>query len=144
MKKILLIALTILASQSHAKVKFSKKEIILKKIKLHVEVAETEEQHAQGLMFRKNLSESEGMLFVFPDEGTRSFWMKNTFIPLSIGFFNRKKVLIDIQDMKPTKSELETKIPVYTSAEPAMYALEVTQGWFTKKKIKVGDKLQIK
>lgn len=69
--------------------------------------------------------------------------MKNTFIPLSIGFFNSKKVLVDIQDMEPAKSEMDQNPKSYLSRSPAQYALEVNQGWFQKNKIKLGDRFEL-
>lgn len=115
-----------------------------KKIKINgkvltVEVAETHAQQQQGLMFREKLGTNAGMIFVFPGEEIRSFWMKNTFIDLSIGFFDKDKKLIDIQDMKAT-SMAQTNFPSYVSRAPAQYALEVNQGWFKKQGVKLGDK----
>lgn len=92
-------------------------------------------------MFRKSLKEGEGMLFIFPDEQLRTFWMKNTYIDLSIAYFDKKKKLINTIDMKATKPEGETNYPIYPSEKPAKYALEVPKGWFLKHKIKPGDKL---
>lgn len=110
---------------------------------LTVELAETTQQQGLGLMFRKKMPEDKGMLFIFPDTQMRSFWMKNTFLALSIGFFDQEKKLIDIQDMSPAKSEMQTDFPTYQSTAPAKYALEVNQGWFTKHKIKVGDRFEL-
>lgn len=120
---------------------FAKKTISIGNKKITVEVAQTNEEHQQGLMFRKNLSANTGMLFIFEDSEIRSFWMKNTFIALSIGYFNSNKKLIEIFEMDPVKSEMETP-KVYPSTQPAMYALEMPRGWFKKNNIKVGDQLQ--
>lgn len=98
---------------------------------LKVEVADTPSERQAGLMFRKDLAENEGMLFVFPAVEYLSFWMKNTYLPLSIGYFNADRRLVDIYKMKP----LQTK-EVYNSTEKVMYALEVNQGWFEKHGIK--------
>jgi uncharacterized protein len=121
--------------------KFEKKEIKIGKHKLNVEIADTEEKLSFGLMFRQSLPDGTGMLFVFPDEQPRSFWMKNTFVALSIAYIDAQKKIIDIQDMVPVKSEMETP-QTYPSAGPAKYALEVPRGWFKKKKIKIGDKIE--
>lgn len=120
---------------------FKKANIKVAGQRLRVELAETEDQQEQGLMYRKSLKEGEGMLFVFPNARVRRFWMKNTFIDLSIGYFDENKALLDVQDMIPVKSEMETNLPVYPSSGPAKYALEVPLGWFKKHKIKPGDKL---
>lgn len=123
-----------------ADVKFEKKKLKIGSQTLTVEIADTNEKAARGLMYRKELPEGTGMLFVFPDEQVRGFWMKNTFIPLSIGYFNSKKELIDIQDMVPAQSEMQMDLPTYVSKQPAQYALEVPKGWFSKHKIKLKEK----
>lgn len=130
------------------KIKFHKKQIILTQGKIqktiNVEIAETEEQHARGLMFRNKLKSNEGMLFIFPNEETRSFWMKNTIINLSIGYFNQDKKLIDIQEMKAVTSVLQQDLPTYPSRLPAQFALEMPQGWFDKNKFSLGAEFKIK
>ncbi len=139
--KALILSLGLLFSIfSHAEIHFSKKKIKLGGQTLTVEIADTQEKSAQGLMHRKDLPEGTGMLFVFPDEQTRSFWMKNTYIPLAIGYFNAKKELIDIQEMEPSAGEIQKEFPTYTSKGPAQYALEVPKGWFKKHKIGVDDR----
>lgn len=143
-------SLILFADISSAQSKTPDKENIsdfrLQKIKLastsiEVEIADTPELSAKGLMFRTSLDANKGMLFIFESEEPRAFWMKNTFIPLSIGFFNSKAELIDIQDMAPVKSEMEKNPKSYFSNGPAKYALEVNQGWFKKHKIKLGAKI---
>jgi uncharacterized membrane protein (UPF0127 family) len=104
---------------------------------LEVEIADTHESRAKGLMGRLDLEEDHGMLFVYKTAQPLCFWMKNTFIPLSIAFFNEDKVLLQILDMDPPFQE---PYPLYKSKTPALYALEVPQGWFRKKKIKPGVK----
>ncbi|KHD88612.1 MAG: hypothetical protein OM95_08725 [Bdellovibrio sp. ArHS] len=110
---------------------------------LVVEIAETADQHERGLMFREKLGENEGMLFIFKNEETRFFWMKNTLIDLSIGYFDRNGTLVDIQEMKTGKGIPDVQLPSYPSAKPAKYALEMQKGWFEKNKIKIGAKLQL-
>lgn len=121
-------------------VSFNTRKIKVKDVTLKVEIADTPERFSRGLMYRKNLPADSGMLFIFPHEQTQSFWMKNTFIPLSIGFFDAKKRLVDIQDMEPVKSEMDMRPPSYVSRKPAQFALEVPKGWFAKHRIKVEDK----
>ena len=99
--------------------------------KLKVEVADTKTGRRTGLMYRKSLDENEGMLFVFPSSDYLSFWMKNTYIPLSIAYFNEDMRLIDIYKMRPRQVK-----EVYNSTEKVKYALEVNQGWFEKHGIK--------
>ncbi|MEQ1723620.1 MAG: DUF192 domain-containing protein [Pseudobdellovibrio sp.] len=127
--------------------KFKKQKIELSYKKhnktLNVEIAETEQQHAHGLMFREKLGKDEGMLFVFPNEQPRDFWMKNTLINLDIGYFDKNKKLIDIQQMKAVTSILQTDLPSYPSKGPAQFALELPQGWFSKNKFPVGTLLKV-
>ncbi|OFZ28828.1 MAG: hypothetical protein A2622_05450 [Bdellovibrionales bacterium RIFCSPHIGHO2_01_FULL_40_29] len=122
---------------------FSKKKIRLAGKILTVEIAETEEQHERGLMFREKLHPNEGMLFVFADQQTRSFWMKNTIINLSIGYFDKDRKLVDIQEMKAVTSIIQQDLPAYPSKAPAMYALEMSEGWFQKNKVKLGTSFQL-
>ena len=144
MKFILVLLLSVFSFQLFASnVTFEKKKLQLGSQILQVEIADNPAKTAQGLMFRKELKEGHGMLFIFPDEQTRSFWMKNTFVPLSIGYFNAKYELIDIQDMQPAKSEMQTEFPTYVSKGPAKFALEVPVGWFVKHKIAIKQKLKL-
>lgn len=106
-------------------------------VKLQVEIADTDTERQRGLMERTALGENRGMLFVFDSEQTRSFWMKNTLIPLSVAYINSEGRIIDIQDMQPLD---ETSHP---SAEPAQYALEVNQGYFAEHGVKVGDTVDL-
>lgn len=104
-------------------------------IEVRVEVADDEEEMARGLMGRTALAEEAGMLFVYPEEGELSFWMKDTLIPLSIAYMDSGGRIVDIQDMEA----LDDTPPHYVSAEPAKYALEVNQGFFDERGVEVGD-----
>lgn len=143
MRAVLFSILLILPQLLWARVVFEKKKLKIGSETLSVEIADTQEKSAQGLMFRKELPEGTGMLFIFPDEKPRGFWMKNTFIPLSIGFFNAKKELIDIQDMAPAASSVQVSFPTYESKGPAQYALEVPKGWFAKHRIRLKQRFSI-
>ncbi len=122
-------------SEQQKSPQFKKEYIQLGQKKISVEIAETNQQLEYGLMHRTSLKEDQGMLFIFKDEQILSFWMKNTLIDLSIGYFSRKKVLNEVIEMKST-SLLQTNFPSYPSQQPAMYALEMNKGWFSKNKIK--------
>jgi uncharacterized protein len=104
---------------------------------VHAEVADTPERRERGLMHRTELAEGAGMLFVYSAAASRSFWMRNTFIPLDIAFLDERLVVVDIQQMEP---ESET---MHQSAAPAMFALEVPQGWFASKGIEVGAEARV-
>lgn len=108
---------------------------------INLELARTSLEQQKGLMFHENLEESSGMLFVFPDEQIRSFWMKNTFIPLDILYIDSNDKIIDIQTAQPCKKD---PCPDYVSASPARYVLELNAGYSEKNNIKIGDKISIK
>jgi hypothetical protein len=104
---------------------------------VEVEIADDTAEQRRGLMERTELAENAGMLFVFDREEPRSFWMRNTLVPLSIAYIASDGRIVDIQDMQPLD---ETSHP---SAEPAQYALEVNQGFFAERGIEVGNVVEI-
>lgn len=108
-------------------------------VEVRVEVADNVVEQAKGLMYRKELGEDRGMLFVYPAERELSYWMKNTYIPLSIAYIDSEGRIVDILDMKP----LDDKPPHYRSSEPAQYALEVNQGFFEREGVKEGDHAEL-
>jgi len=101
----------------------------------HAEVAFTRKGRTIGLMFREALDKDHGMLFIYPQEQSLSFWMKNTKIPLSIAFINSEEVITQIDSMTPYS------LMSHTSKDKVKYALEMEQGWFGKNGIKVGSKV---
>ena len=107
------------------------------RIPVQVEIADTDAERQTGLSGRTTLAEDAGMLFVFDQEQPLSFWMKDTLIPLSIAYISADGRIVDIQDMQPLD---ETPHP---SAEPAQYALEVNQGFFTERGVAVGDTVEL-
>ncbi len=138
MKKFLWGLIFLLALQTQAKdLYFRKEKILLGSQKLTIEIADSDPKRQHGLMNRRSLPDNQGMLFVFKDERPLSFWMKDTLIPLDIGFFDKNKKLIDIQSMQPA-SALELQPKIYESKLPAQYALEVPIDWFSHHQIKVG------
>ncbi len=112
---------------------------------LKVEIARTEEEKARGLMDKTHLAEDQGMLFVFKKPKKLFFWTKKTYIPLSIGYFDKDRVLKEVHFMKPQNMmERDPKINTYSSSCQCQYAIEVNRGWFRKNKIKPGDWFSIK
>ncbi len=111
--------------------------ITLKGKKIKVELAITEAEKEKGLMFRENVGKDSGMLFVYDDEKTLGFWMKNTRVPLSIAFIDKTGKIVDLQDMEPFS------LAGHLSARPAKYALEMNQGWFKKNGIGMGDTVKL-
>jgi len=106
------------------------------KSEIYVEVANKDVTREAGLMFRRKLEWDNGMLFVFNDSAVRYFWMKNTFIPLSIAFIDDQGKILNILEMPPQTEQ------TFPSAGPAKYALEMNSGWFAKEGIKPGDVIQ--
>jgi hypothetical protein len=102
---------------------------------IHAEVAADWSTRARGLMYRKGLAPNAGMLFIFDQPGEQCMWMKNTYIPLSVAFLDAQGTIINIADMQPHSEQ------THCSARPALYALEMTKGWFAERGIKPGMKL---
>jgi uncharacterized membrane protein (UPF0127 family) len=102
-----------------------------------VEVADTQETRARGLMFRKSMPENAAMLFVFERDGQQSFWMENTDIPLSLAYISRAGEIREIFDMTPRSRRT---VP---STFSVRYALEVNQGVFQKLGIEPGYRIVI-
>jgi uncharacterized membrane protein (UPF0127 family) len=103
--------------------------------KIVAEVAKTDQERATGLMHRFSLQPDHGMLFIFDRTERLSFWMKNTYIPLSIAFIDERGRIVNIDDMAP-----QTEVS-HWSAAPARYALEMRKGWFAERGVKAGDRI---
>src|SRR5690625_35824 len=104
--------------------------------RIEVEVADTEQRRAVGLMYRDTLPDNAGMLFVFEQADRPCFWMKNTFIPLSIAFIKDNAVISSLHTMQPHSTEL------HCPTEPILYALEMNAGWFEQHGIKAGARVK--
>lgn len=100
--------------------------------KIVAEVATTQDQRSLGLMNRFSMQTDHGMLFVFERSEPLAFWMKNTFIPLSIAFIAPDGRIVNIEDMKPQTEDS------HWSKGPALYALEMKKGWFQERGIGPG------
>ena len=88
-------------------------------------------------MYRDAVPDGTGMLFVWDTEGERSIWMQNTYVALDVAFIDRNFRVVDIQQLEPETTD------IHDGASPAMFALEVRQGWFAEKGIVVGDRCQL-
>ena len=102
--------------------------------KIDVELAENRDEILQGLMYRRSMDDSKGMLFIFEQEEPQSFWMKNTVIPLDIIYVNSKMEIVKI--FKNTVPFSEKSLP---SEKPATYVVEVIGGYTDKYGIREGD-----
>jgi uncharacterized protein len=103
--------------------------------RLIAEVASSDPERSQGLMHRRMLPENRGMLFVFPQTAWHGMWMMNTFVPLSVAFIDEQGIIVNIEDMQPQTQDN------HMSAKPVRYALEANLGWFKKRGIKPGAKV---
>lgn len=106
-------------------------------IAIDCEVARAEKDKERGLMFRKSMPRNRGMIFVYNKAEEMSFWMQNTYIPLSIAFVHEKLFVASIHDMKPLSMDITT------SDIPVLYAVEVNQGWFKSNHILSGNRITI-
>jgi len=103
---------------------------------IQAELARTPDEHSIGLMFRKTMAANEGMLFAFDAPRQQCFWMKNTLLPLSAAFVADDGSIVNIEDMKPQT------LDSHCSTKPVRFVLEMNQGWFAKRGLKAGSKLQ--
>ena len=102
---------------------------------IDTQVAQTPDQRSIGLMFRKEMPQHEGMLFVFEQPATQCFWMKNTLLPLTAAFVADDGTIVNLADMKPQSDDS------HCSTKPVRFVLEMNAGWFAKKQIKAGYQL---
>jgi hypothetical protein len=115
--------------------------VVLKGKRFTVDLAETSEQQSLGLMFREEMDDDHGMLFLFPVEGMRSFWMKNTRISLDIFYFDEQLKLVSVsENARPCKTQ---RCPTYPSKGPAKYVLELNAGKAAALGVKTGDELEL-
>jgi uncharacterized protein len=103
---------------------------------IRAELARTPDEHGIGLMFRKTMPANDGMLFAFDTPRQQCFWMKNTLLPLSVAFVADDGSVANIEDMKPQT------LDSHCSTQPVRFVLEMNQGWFAKRGIKAGSKIQ--
>jgi len=104
--------------------------------KLEVEIASTPQTRALGLMNRFSLRTDHGMLFVFETPQPLAFYMKNTYVPLSIAFVDARGKILNVEDMRPLDES------THWSKGPALYAIEMRQGWFASRGIGPGDAVE--
>jgi uncharacterized membrane protein (UPF0127 family) len=102
---------------------------------IDAQIAQTPVERQTGLMFRKEMPQAEGMIFVFEQSATQCFWMKNTLLPLTAAFVADDGRIVNLVDMKPMTEDS------HCSKEPVRFVLEMNQGWFAHKNIKEGSKL---
>jgi len=128
--------LTALIPFAHAERKLPVKQLSAGIYVIQAEVATSEANREQGLMFRTKMGANEGMVFDFGAPAGVCMWMKNTLIPLSVAFIDAEGKIINIEDMQPETTDS------HCAKKTVRYALEMNQGWFRQKNIKPGSKIE--
>jgi uncharacterized membrane protein (UPF0127 family) len=108
-------------------------ELWLGPAQLESEVAITGKQIQTGMMFRKEMAETNGMIFILPYPQRAAFWMKNCFVPLSVAYINSEGVIKEIHDLQPQNTN-----SVFSATEDIRFALETPQGWFGRHDVQPG------
>jgi uncharacterized membrane protein (UPF0127 family) len=134
LRTLLWIALAFAAAQARAQM--PEITLTIAGHKLSAEVAATNPDRMQGLMHRRMMPENRGMVFVFTEVSRHAMWMENTFIALSVAFIDSDGIITNIEDMKPQTRD------AHPAVKPVRYALEMNQGWFAKRGIKAGAKVE--
>ena len=139
MKKSLALAAALLASSvfaQEAQMNLPRVQINAGMYVIDAQVAATNDQRMTGLMFRREMPQHEGMLFVFDQPSQQCFWMKNTLLPLSVAFVADDGTIVNIDEMQPQT------LDSHCSTKPERYVLVMNKGWFSKRGIKAGAKLE--
>ena len=129
-----LLLMTLLAS-TQAQAQMPRIELSASFHRIDAEVAADQQNRMQGLMNRRSMATNQGMLFVFTHPDRHCMWMRNTLLPLSVAFLDEQGRILNIEDMKP---QTENN---HCASSPARFALEMNQGWFASKGIKVGQRI---
>jgi len=123
------------AQQPQPQMQLPRVKILAGMHQIDAQVAQTPEQHQTGLMFRREMPQHEGMLFVFEQATQQCFWMKNTLLPLTAAFVADDGTIVNLADMQPQTADS------HCSVKPVRFVLEMNLGWFSKKNIKAGYRL---
>ena len=123
------------AGQDSPQIKLPRIKLQAGMYQIDTQVAQTSEQRSIGLMFRAEMPQHEGMLFVFEQPAKQCFWMKNTLLPLTAAFVADDGTIVNLVDMQPQTTDS------HCSDKPVRFVLEMNQGWFAKKGIKAGSRL---
>ena len=126
---------TLLSFAQSAQMDLARTKLGIGMFQIDAQVAQTPQAREIGLMFRAEMPQAEGMLFVFENPSQQCFWMKNTLLPLTAAFVADDGVIVNLVDMQPQT------LNSHCSIKPVRFVLEMNQGWFAKKGIKAGSKL---
>lgn len=111
-------------------------------VNVSVEIADSKSEREQGLMYRRKLALGEGMLFVFEEEAPRSFWMKNTYIPLDIVFLDSDGRVLNVEEAYPEPDVSEEELEHYTSDGDAQFVLELNSTFSEKYGVNTNDRVK--
>jgi uncharacterized membrane protein (UPF0127 family) len=123
------------AAQEMPQVKLQRIKLAAGMHQIDAQVALSPEERQMGLMWRREMPQHEGMLFVFEQPAIQCFWMKNTLLPLTAAFVADDGTIVNLADLKPQT------LDSHCSATPVRYVLEMNQGWFAKRGLQAGAKL---
>ncbi|WP_269525995.1 DUF192 domain-containing protein [Coraliomargarita parva] len=113
-------------------------EIQLGEHPIQLQLATNDPERTKGLMYRDELKPDHGMLFIFKDASQRAFWMRNTRIPLDIGYFDTEGRLMEIHALYPYD---ETSVP--SRSHSIQLVLEMNRGWFKAHEVHPGDRFDM-
>jgi uncharacterized membrane protein (UPF0127 family) len=131
----LLIYVGIASAQDLPQTELPREKLSIGIHQIDAQLAMTAEQREVGLMFRKELPQTEGMLFIFEDASRLCFWMKNTLVALTAAFIADDGTIVNLENMKPQTTDS------HCATKSVRFVLEMNQGWFAKKGIKPGTKI---
>jgi uncharacterized protein len=106
--------------------------------RIMVEIADTTPLRTRGLMWRSELPEGTGMLFIFPNEVVQSFWMRNTLIPLDMLFIDKRGKVVGVVQWAEPKT-----LSSRTVGKPSLYVLELPGGWTSKNGVAAGSTVEL-
>ena len=110
---------------------------------LFVEIADSPDKRAQGLMFRPSMAPDRGMLFQFPEKGDHTFWMKNTLISLDMLWLDESGTVLHLEANVPTCSRKDDGCPRYQAPAKSLQVLELNAGMAKKLNLTTGSQLTI-
>lgn len=139
MNKLVILSLAMLALTACSA---DEPHVLVKGERFLVEIADDDASRSQGLMFRDELARNRGMLFIFPDQRLRAFWMRNTRIPLDIIYLDRDLKVVSISANTPPCRAASNRCPSYPSAGPAQYVLEINAGLAAELGLEPGDRIE--
>lgn len=140
--RILIICFIILIFSLFYIINSNKNKVCFSENCFNVEISSTQEELSKGLMFRESLDKNSGMLFIFPENGIYSFWMKNTLISLDIIWINSNKEIVFIEhNAQPCQ---ENNCKNLAPNETAKYVLEINAGTADEMGLEIRDKIKFK